>query len=311
MRIVSYNVRYFGHGLKGVASTAGTERRIAEALLALDPLPDVICLQEVETRSIRSQVANRSARESGVTQLEHFMTTLDAAFPDHWRPFPFDAFHFKAHAYRVRQTNLYTTGLAVIVNLKTLSVDTHNVERPEHITYHHVERWKERKQTRICAHMRLEDQKGRRFHLFNTHLSLPTPFEKEFWTRGGRMGHGVNQLAEAKTLATFVETKAMGDPFVICGDFNTAPGTPVFRYLVDQAGFESAQATLRQIDPETPKGFPTAGFMRMRMHLDHLFSGGKVRWVDLEGTLKYGDKRGRFYGLSDHVPLVARFKLPT
>ncbi|RYZ16485.1 MAG: endonuclease, partial [Myxococcaceae bacterium] len=54
LRIVTYNVRYFGHMLKGLASTIGPKRRVAAALATLDPLPDVVCLQEVETSSIRS-----------------------------------------------------------------------------------------------------------------------------------------------------------------------------------------------------------------------------------------------------------------
>ena len=57
----------------------------------------------------------------------------------------------------------------------------------------------------------------------------------------------------------------------------------------------------------TPK--TTAGFMHMRMHLDHIFSGGGVRWLDAEETRPFGDTRSRFHGLSDHMPLIARFQL--
>jgi hypothetical protein len=42
------------------------------------------------------------------------------------------------------------------------------------------------------------------------------------------------------------------------------------------------------------------------MHLDHLFAGNGVRWVDLAGTTPFG--QGPFHGLSDHVPLIARFE---
>src|SRR5205085_1343261 len=49
LRILSYNVRYFGHALRGLASTRGSKRAIADALSSLEPAADIICLQEVET----------------------------------------------------------------------------------------------------------------------------------------------------------------------------------------------------------------------------------------------------------------------
>ena len=74
VRIVTYNVRYFGHGTRGLASTAGSMARIADALAGLSPLADVICLQEVETSSLRSTIAH-TARD-GATQLECLMKML-------------------------------------------------------------------------------------------------------------------------------------------------------------------------------------------------------------------------------------------
>ena len=65
LRVVTYNVRYFGHGTRGLASTAKAMKRIAGALVALDPLPDIVCLQEVETESFRSTVAHPSSRPDG------------------------------------------------------------------------------------------------------------------------------------------------------------------------------------------------------------------------------------------------------
>jgi hypothetical protein len=44
------------------------------------------------------------------------------------------------------------------------------------------------------------------------------------------------------------------------------------------------------------------------MHLDHIFFGNGVRFVDLEGTLPFGDRRSPFAGLSDHVPLIGRMR---
>jgi endonuclease/exonuclease/phosphatase family metal-dependent hydrolase len=171
-----------------------------------------------------------------------------------------------------------------------------------------VERFRDRKQARICAHIHVVAPSGRHLHVFNTHISLPTPFARGFWTEPARMGWGPNQLHEARTLATFVERHAAGEPFVVCGDYNSAPGSPVFRYLTETAGFQSAQQALGLIEPDDARGWPTAGFMRMRMHLDHLFFGNGARFVDLDGSIRFGDRRSPFAGLSDHVPLIGRLR---
>ncbi len=309
LRIVSYNVRYFGHALRGLASTVGPKRRVSAAIASLDPLPDVVCLQEVETTSFRSSIAHRP-HHPGETQLQAFMGRMEEIFGAEGREMPYDAFYFRAHHYKVGDFSLYTTGLAILVNRKTLRVDRHNVEAPAQITYHHVERLKERKQSRICAHMRLlHVGEGRAFHVFNTHLSLPTPFTKEFWSTKDKMGRGVNQLHEARKLVSLLTEHSQGEPFIVGGDFNSPPASPVFRYLCEEARLTCAQASVGQIDPTAPRGFPTAGFMHMRMHLDHLFSGPGVRWLDMDETRPFGDLSSRFHGLSDHMPLIARFTL--
>ncbi|MBZ4330744.1 endonuclease/exonuclease/phosphatase family protein [Corallococcus sp. AS-1-12] len=309
LRIVTYNVRYFGHMLRGLASTVGPKRRVAAALATLDPLPDIVCLQEVETSSLRSNIVHRPTRP-GETQLEAFMTRVEETFALQGRDMPYEAFYFRAHHYKVGELSLYTTGLAMLVNTRTLQVDRHNVAAPEHITHHHVQGLKERKQSRICAHMRVFRRSDQRaFHVFNTHLSLPTPFAREFWATRDKMGCGVNQIHEAKKLAGFIGLHAKEEPFVVCGDFNSPPSSPVFRYLTGDAHLTCAQAAVGQINPALSRAFPTAGFMHMRMHLDHLFSGGGVSWLDTEETRPFGDLTSRFHGLSDHVPLIARFRL--
>ncbi|WP_404366123.1 endonuclease/exonuclease/phosphatase family protein [Corallococcus coralloides] len=309
LRIVTYNVRYFGHMLRGLASTVGPKRRVAAALATLDPLPDIVCLQEVETSSLRSNIVHRPTRP-GETQLEAFMTRVEETFALQGRDMPYEAFYFRAHHYKVGELSLYTTGLAMLVNTRTLQVDRHNVAAPEHITHHHVQGLKERKQSRICAHMRVFRRSDQRaFHVFNTHLSLPTPFAREFWATRDKMGCGVNQLHEAKKLAGFIGLHAKEEPLVVCGDFNSPPSSPVFRYLTGDAHLTCAQAAVGQINPALSRAFPTAGFMHMRMHLDHLFSGGGVSWLDTEETRPFGDLTSRFHGLSDHVPLIARFRL--
>jgi len=47
----------------------------------------------------------------------------------------------------------------------------------------------------------------------------------------------------------------------------------------------------RQLHPGDPRHFPTAGFLRLRMHLDHLLSGGAVSWLDLDETRRFGDRQ--------------------
>lgn len=306
-RIVSWNVRYFGHASRGLGSCRASRKGIAAALAALRPAPDLVCLQEVEARSLRSRVG-RPAPRPGQMQVEAFMDSLAEAFAAAGRPFRYEAHYFPAHAYRAFGASLYTTGLAVLVDPRRLSVADHNAWKPEEITHHSVRLLKDTKQSRICAHLALRTTRGTRFHVFNTHLSLPTPFAADFWTREDRMGFGGNQVQEAMKLAKFVKERAGGEPFVLCGDFNAPPGSPVYRFLTAEAGFEGAQERLRRIDPARPRGFPTAGFLRLRMHLDHLFSGGGLRWLDLEGTQPFGT--GPFRGLSDHVPLIGRYEVP-
>lgn len=305
--MVSYNVRYFGHALKGLASTRASQRRIAARLAALDPIPDLLCLQEIETSSLRSRLAIRGAA-AGETQLEGFMDELRAAFLARDRRCPYEAFYFPAHAHRLRGLPITTAGLAILVNERRLRVEGENSAEPHSITHHHVVRFKARKQARICAHMELRTPGGRRLHLFNTHLSLPTPFARAFWAEKRRLGFGSNQLAEARTLATFVKALAGPEPFLVCGDFNSAPGSPVYRYLRDEAGFDAAQERLGQCDAARPGAFPTAGFFNLRMHLDHLFCGNGVTFLDLEGTRPFGARGAPFSGLSDHVPLIGSFR---
>ena len=308
MRIVSYNVRYFGHGLKGLASTAASKARIAAAISALDPLPELVALQEVETRSIRSRLALRDGNPTE-TQLEGFLRHLSTDFKRLGKVMPYRAWYFPAHVYKLGPLKLYTTGLAILVNCQRLEVIADNGHRPHAVTHHRSDTLKQVKQTRIAAHLHLEDLQGRRFHLFNTHLSLPTPWAKEFWSQPGKMGFGENQLAEARSVCEYAARTAKHEPYLVVGDFNTAPMTPVYRYLTQEAKLRGAQEQLKQIDPTQSKSFATAGFMNLRMHLDHVFASGELGFIDLKDTHTFGDRTGPFTGLSDHVPLIATFDL--
>ena len=202
-RVLTYNVRYFGHRTRGIASTARAMERIAEALAALDPLADVICLQEVETTSLRSNVAHPTP--DGETQLDRLMRMLHAALHAVGKRDEYEAYYFPAHTYRVSVTPIYTTGLAVIAR-RSFKVSHHNAGQPEDITHRQsrIHPVKKLKQTRICAHLRVEHRSGADLDIFNTHFSLPTTFSRAFWLEERRMGWGPNQLEEAKNLLRFV-----------------------------------------------------------------------------------------------------------
>lgn len=308
MRIISYNVRYFGHALKGLASTARAKARIAQAISGLEPIADIVCLQEVEHGSIRSGVAHRGGAKQE-TQLDAFVRHLDDAYRQAGRALPYRAFYFPAHAYRLGAVKLYTTGLAILVNARRLEVIGHNQKEPKSVTWYEGGLKKGLKQTRIVAHLQLEDPRGKKLHVFNTHLSLPTPFRRDFWRKGPRFGHGPNQMEEAKVAASYIAECSKGQPYVLCGDFNSGPASPVYSYFTGEAGMRGAQEALGQIDPQHPDKFPTAGFLRLRMHLDHLFAGNGVEWMDLDGTCSFDDAKSPFHGLSDHCPLIANFTL--
>ncbi len=308
LRLVSYNVRYFGHGTRGLASTKRAMNRIAEALAALEPLPAIVCLQEVETRSLRSTVAHRHDR----TQLERFMEMLSAALAVAGRADAYHAYYFPAHAYRLSpRTHVYTTGLAILAH-GDLAVDHHNAETPHDITHRRVHPIRRFKQTRICAHLRFRHRTHAGFRaidVFNTHLSLPSAMSRAFWTQPRRLGWGPNQLEEANNLFRFVERERASDRFVVVGDFNALPGSPVYRSLVEDRGWVDAFAQRYRLSLEELLSWPTAGFMRMRMHLDHVFAGPGLRWVDFDDTHPFGDPSAPFHGLSDHMPMVARCHL--
>jgi len=306
LRVMTYNVRYFGHPTRGLASTGAAFSRIARSIAALDPLPDFVCLQEVETQSIRSTSINRLWHPEE-TQIERVITEVHAALALAGRPSRYAAHYFPAHRYKLtKRTNIYTTGLAVLAR-DTFAVGHHNAGSPEDIT--HRQRAKKLKQTRICAHVSVTHEGGFTLDLFNTHLSLPSVFSREFWTGDARMGFSPNQLAEARALADFVDREKRGPHFVVVGDFNALPGSPVDRYLREERGFVDAFSRVQGFSETEARAYPTAGFLNLRMHLDHVYSSPGLEWLDFAGTHPFGEE-GAFAGLSDHVPLIARFRVP-
>ncbi len=306
--MVSYNVRYFGHTTRGIASTRTAMKRIAGALAALDPLPDIVCLQEVETASIRSNVAHPRTR-AGQTQLQRLMEMLEEALASLGKRDVYEAFYFPAHAYQLGpKTQIYTTGLAILAH-RDFEVNHHNSHVPADITYRHIHPVRRLKQTRICAHLRFKDRQGHVVDVFNTHLSLPTTLSRDFWTKEARMGYGPNQMEEAKNLIRFIEAERKSDRFFIAGDFNSLPGSPVYQHLLAQPGYHDPFAQLYRMTEAELRKWPTAGFMRLRMHLDHIFTGPALKWIDFDQTHAFGDRTCAFHGLSDHTPLIGRCRI--
>ncbi len=302
---MTYNVRYFSHGTRGLASTARAMAGIARAIAELDPLPDIVCLQEVETASIRANLAHpRKAKEE--TQLSRLMHLLHGEIAERGKRDQYAAYYFPAHAYTLtRATNLYTTGLAILAH-RDYVVDTHNAAAPRDITHRRLRLVQGLKQTRISAHLRFRHVDGGTVDVFNTHLSLPASLTADFFLSRDRMGNGKNQLEEARNLIAFVDEERESDRFLIVGDFNAQPSSAVYRYLTEERGLGDAFRAAHRCDDLQVRAWATAGFMNLRMRLDHIFTGPGIEWLDFEGCAPFGTRDSRFHGLSDHVPLIAR-----
>ncbi len=304
VRVMTYNVRYFGHPTRGIASTRGGIVRIARAIAALSPTPHIVCLQEVETNSLRSNILRRTHPEE--TQLQRLVHELDAALASASKPERYKGYYFPAHAYRITdRTSVYTTGLAVLAR-SDVHVLHENSSGPRSITAMSAVMGR-LKQSRICGHLVFRTEAGAEIDVFNTHLSLPNFMAKRFWTEPARMGFGDNQLAEAKALADFVHGERKAEHFIIAGDFNSLPGSPVDRYLREERGMTNGLQSTLGVPANEARAYPTAGFMNLRMHLDHLYASPSLQFVDTEGTHPFGSP-GPFHGLSDHVPILAHLR---
>lgn len=297
--VMTWNVRYFGHGLRGLSSTEGGMRRVASALASLDELPDLVALQEVETRSMRAGLR-------GLPQLDRFLRVLDDALAHVGRPERFSGIYYPAHRYKLGPIPpMYTTGLAMLVGPR-LDVDVDNADAPHDITHVRIPSFRRLKQRRVVAHARVRVRgSAETLDVFNTHMSLPAFFEVGPTQVSERMGDGSNQVAEVRALLDYVATRRVG-PSVIVGDFNTRPGSPTYQAVLD-AGFTDAFAHANELDEAALHAHATAGFASRRMHIDHMFSSPDVRWARVDSD-RFG-MGGRFHGISDHNPKIGRLTL--
>jgi endonuclease/exonuclease/phosphatase family metal-dependent hydrolase len=317
LRVMTYNVRYFGHGTRGVFSTRDGVRRIADAIASMSPLCDLIALQEVEHRSLRSALVTWHPKEER-NQLAACMSELAHALDRRGVTDRYEPHYFPAHRYTLAPgADLYTTGLAMLVGPR-LAVVSEDESRIEDIT--HRRGAKALKQTRIVSHLALRVRDAHReglgplqteeadLDVFNTHLSLPGPFYKEFWTGDARMGYGPNQLAEANRLLEAMRQRRRSSRTVLMGDFNSLPDSPVDRLFQEEGALVDALAATKGLETTGRNRWATAGFMTMRMAIDRIYSCPGVRWLDFEESVPFAEP-GRFAGLSDHVPIVGRLQL--
>jgi endonuclease/exonuclease/phosphatase family metal-dependent hydrolase len=236
-------VRYFSQRLRGLASTRRGLYDIAGALAELRP--DILCLQEMEGQSLR-------ARGLGI---DDFVRALEL---------PHQARYFPVHALG----RVYSSGLAILADSRWEIAAEHLLPLPGG-----------RGERRACAHLELRSN-GESLHVFNTHLSLPSPFV--------RFGHGDNQLRQVRHLGDRVREIAGERPFIVSGDFNARPFSPVHQALAHWSAPSEDMSPSARIGP-------------LRLRLDYLFAGNGVRWLGVETP------GPRFHGLSDHLPLIARF----
>lgn len=298
--VMTWNVRYFGHGLRGLLATERGIRRAAHTLATLIELPDLVALQEVETKSLRAGMRP-------VPQIDRFRDLLNSYLASTGRDAQYEALYYPAHTYGVKDgPALYTTGLAILVGPR-LQIEAHNASDPHEITHHKVSALRRIKQKRIVAHARVRPKEGGpTLDLFNTHMSLPAFFEVGPHRISRAMGQGSNQLAEVETLIDYVQQHA-GEAAVIVGDFNTLPGSPAYRRIV-QAGFQDAFAVANALEEHELHRHATAGFATERMHIDHVFATPGLAWDSVDG-FPFGQKHD-FHGLSDHTPKIGRLLLP-
>ncbi len=296
LALMTWNVRYFGHGLRGLRATRGRIRRIARAVA--EAAPDLVALQEVEDRSLRGGMDR--------PQIDRFMDALHAEARALGRSRRWRALYYPAHRYQWgRLPPMYTTGLAILV-ADHLEIEDHNAGRPHPITHVRLPRFAALKQTRIAAHARVRDPAREvAVDLFNTHFSLPAFFEVGL-QMPHRMGAGSNQLREAQALIDFVRARRAAPHAIVVGDLNSSPGSPAYEALA-RAGLRDGFGEVVRHDEEVLRRWSTARFLHHRMHIDHVFSTPGVRWLEWEPHTAC--RGGPFHQLSDHAPKLGRARL--
>ena len=301
--MMTYNVKYFGQGTKGVTTTEKTLDKIARAIAELDPIPEIITLQEVESHSLRADIGRKREK----AQLDRLLERLDAQMVRLGQSRRYQGQYFPSHRYRITPKHtLYSTGLAVLYSDRFV-LDGEPVA--EDITHRRIKATAKLKQTRICAHVPLRHRdSGATLDLFTTHLSLPQflTWRSIAFTR--RMGYGQNQLLELYDALDFVARNQRNTHTLLTGDFNSLPDSLVYQHVVEDTHLVDPLRQAMAFTTESYRSYPSAGFMKMRMHLDYVFSSPSLKWESFDETRAYGSP-SPFHGLSDHSPIIGRFSI--
>jgi endonuclease/exonuclease/phosphatase family metal-dependent hydrolase len=305
--LVSWNIRYCSHRTRGITSTDTNLQMVAKALTTMDPLPDIIALQEIDTSGIRTAPARARRRRRGEpeSQLDRLLACINAAIPDPENKY--NCLFYPAHGHSGDSPAIYSTGLAILHSPR-LKVVASNVEKPHEITHRRISRLSNVKQRRICAWARFLTDTGQQFNVFNTHLSLPAFFQRHEGPTGGRFGEASNQLAETSEVLSCMSGRRGQVPTLLVGDFNAVPGSRVYQQILRSGVLRDAQADRQGLTAKQMRAQPSAGFLRFRYRLDHIFAGNRVHFSDFQNTMPHGPMHP-LKGVSDHVPLAGRFSL--
>lgn len=298
LKLISWNVRYFSHGNRGLVSTQAGIERAAEALAGFERLPDVLALQEIDNASLRSKAARRTTRK--MTLLQSFLDALNRRLEA--QEVRYEGLFFKAQGAD-RGLRAISTGLAVVYR-EGLKVSEHNADDPHDITHVRLKGFKRLKQKRICAHARIELDADRRLDLFNTHLSLPAFLKRGGGPTGKRFGEAENQLEEIQSVLSLMEERADLEHAVLVGDFNARPGSRVYNMVVQESPLKDLFADHHELSVEELNAIATAGFARSSFRLDHIFAGPRILAHQFTHAVPIGPEHP-LQGLSDHMPIIA------
>lgn len=307
MRVMTYNVRYFGHRTRGLTSTEAALTGVATAIAELQPKPDIIALQEVESHSLRAD----AGRKREAPQIERLVKRLNDQLEATGDTTRFSHLYFPSHTYSLTpKSALYTTGLAILVS-DAVRIELAESQPAIDITHRRIKLTRRWKQTRICAHLSLTHKaSGEALDVYNTHLSLPQFLSWQSIAFTKRMGSGPNQLHELFALLDYIAESKRSENILLMGDFNSLPGSLVYDYVLEHTPLYDPLREHLSLDTESYRKLPSAGFMNFKMRLDYLFASEHLKWTEFEPSVAFGVK-SPFHGLSDHAPIIGRLEVPT
>lgn len=303
VKVLSWNVQYMAGKDYHFFYEGGTDRRPSEsairrttekiARIIAEEDPDIILLQEVDHGARRTDYRNQIA-------------DLMEALPEKW-PCRASAWYWKAGF--VPHPDIMGS-----VGMKLVTLSKYRIEKA---TRHQLPLLNEgplRRQfnlKRAVLDSRLQVEGGSDFAVLNTHLSA---FARESRTME-------KQVAEVKKILDRLSEKQI--PWVAGGDFNLLPTAddymrlpPEERYLYRPETeirplFEDYQAVpgINELNRQDPSAWYThlpnrPSVDRPNKTIDYIFYPDSV-------TLgKHGVRQENTWKLSDHLPVIAEFKLP-